>query len=67
VTALAERQPVTAGDLARLWQELAAASGLPAALVDASSPSSSSRPDNTPIRSVAELTRDREDHHTALG
>ena len=40
VTALAERQPVTAGDLARLWQELAAASGLPAALVDASSPAS---------------------------
>jgi N-methylhydantoinase B len=40
VTALAERQPVTAGDLTRLWQELAAASGLPAALVASSSPAS---------------------------
>jgi hypothetical protein len=40
VTALAERQPVTAGDLTRFWQELAAASGLPAALVDSSSPAS---------------------------
>jgi len=40
VTALAERQPVTAGDLARLWQELAVTSGLPAALVDSSSPAS---------------------------
>ena len=29
VTALAERQPVTAGDLAQLWRELAATSGLP--------------------------------------
>jgi hypothetical protein len=40
VTALAERQPVTAGDLARLWQELAATSGLPATLADSSSPAS---------------------------
>ena len=43
VTALAERQPVTAGDLARLWQELAAASGLPAGLVE-STPPASDRP-----------------------
>jgi len=40
VTALAERQPVTAGDLARLWQELAAASSLPASLVDPPPPAS---------------------------
>jgi len=32
--------PSTAGDLARLWQELAVTSGLPAALVDSSSPAS---------------------------
>jgi N-methylhydantoinase B len=32
VAALAEHQPVTSSDLARLWQELAATAGLPAAL-----------------------------------
>jgi N-methylhydantoinase B len=32
VTMLAERQPVAAEDLVRLWQELAVASGLPATL-----------------------------------
>ena len=40
VTALAERQPVTSGDLARLWQELAAASSLPVALIDSPPPAS---------------------------
>src|SRR5262245_10004857 len=34
VTALAEREPVTADGLARLWRELGAASGLPAGLVE---------------------------------
>ena len=46
VTALAERQRVTTGDLARLWQELAAASSLPAALVHPGPPVS----DQPPLR-----------------
>jgi hypothetical protein len=40
VTALAERQPVTADDLAQLWRELATTAGLPSSLADSPSPAS---------------------------
>ena len=44
VTALAEREPVTADGLVRLWRELAAASGLPAALADTASAAAFDQP-----------------------